>query len=440
VIAGVRRRFSRARLLRNRSGSGSGLGPRSGTGSGPGCAPAAGFRGALLRARWGRDRGNAQEPLGRARALGLIIWALFIVVPILDAITNTGSATEHILAISGAVAFSGVYVWLVLTWWEENATWRSLSLAGVMLMLAGVLTVLDRPSWGFLFTYCAACIGLVVPSDRGMPAVIVCAAAAFGTTVVAGGGSGSGGGFAASAVGIGLLLVLMRDLRMRNHELMQARAELALTAVTAERERFARDLHDLLGHSLSVIAIKAELAGRLMSLDPERAAAEVGDVEQVARQSLHEVRQAVSGYRQPTLEGELEGARVALSAAGIVADFERAPVTLDPDVEAVLAWAVREGATNVIRHSGATRCQVRVRAGLADAEVEVVDDGDGPTLGVGAASGVGAVAADGGHAGHGITGLTERAESMRGRIEAGGLPDGRGFRLAVSIPVPGVPA
>jgi two-component system, NarL family, sensor histidine kinase DesK len=442
VIAGVRRRFSRARLLSKRWGSGPGpgadSGPSPGAGSAPGCGPAAGPRGALLRARWGSDRGNPQEPLGRARALGLIIWALFIVVPIVDAITNTGSATEHILAISGAVAFSGVYVWLVLTWWEEDATWRSVSLAGVMLGLACVLTVADRPSWGFLFTYCAACIGLVVRSDLGMPAVIVCAAAAFGTTVVAGGGSGSGGGFAASAVGIGLLLVLMRDLRMRNQELTEARAELALTAVTAERERFARDLHDLLGHSLSVIAIKAELAGRLMSLDPERAAAEVGDVEQVARQSLHEVRQAVSGYRQPTLEGELEGARVALSAAGIVADFERAPITLDPEVEAVLAWTVREGATNVIRHSGATRCQVRVRAGLADAEVEVVDDGEGPRLGAEAASG--AVGADGGHAGHGITGLTERAEGMRGRIEAGGLPDGRGFRLAVSIPVRGVPA
>ena len=175
--------------------------------------------------------------------------------------------------------------------------------------------------------------------------------------------------------GIGLLLVLMRDLRMRNQELSEARAELALSAVAAERERFARDLHDLLGHSLSVIAIKAELAGRLMGLDDERAATEVADVERVARESLREVREAVSGYRQPTLEKELEGARVALSAAGIEAEFERAPVTLDPDVEAVLAWAVREGATNVIRHSGARHCHVTVKAGLADAAVEVVDDG-----------------------------------------------------------------
>src|SRR6202042_2856636 len=195
----------------------------------------------------------------------------------------------------------------------------------------------------------------------------------------------------------------------------------ALSAVEAERERFARDLHDLLGHSLSVIAIKAELAGRLMSIDPVRAAAEVADVEGVARESLREVRQAVSGYWQPTLEKELEGARVALSAAGITAEVQRASVTLDPEVEAVLAWAVREGATNVIRHSGATHCQVRVRAGLADARVEVVDDGEGPACQRdGAGDGEAFI-------GHGIIGLTERAERLRGRIEAGGLPDGTGF-------------
>ena len=107
---------------------------------------------------------------------------------------------------------------------------------------------------------------------------------------------------------------------------------------------------------------------------------------------------------------------MALSAAGIEAEVERTSVNLDPDVEAVLAWAVREGATNVIRHSGATHCQVKVRAGLADAGVEVVDDGEGPACLRGEV---------GPHTGHGITGLTERAERLRGRIEAGGLPDGR---------------
>jgi two-component system sensor histidine kinase DesK len=356
------------------------------------------------------------------------VWLLFILAPVATAVTNTGSTTEHVLALAGAITFSGAYVWLVMTWFEEKAYWRTLSLAGVMLALAVVLTLVDRPSWGFLFTYCAACIGLIAPSEVGMPAVIGCAALAFVITLAAGGGGGTGGSFFASTVGIGLLLVLMRDLRMRNLELNEARAELALSAVAAERERFARDLHDLLGHSLSVIAIKAELAGRLMTLDPSRAAAEVADVEDVARESLREVRQAVSGYRQPALDKELEGARVALTAAGIAAEFERAPATLDPEVEAVLAWTVREGATNVIRHSGARHCQVKVRAGLTDAAVEVVDDGHGPACAHGEANG---------HVGHGILGLGERAERLRGRIEAGGLPDGRGFRLAVTVPAPG---
>lgn len=126
-----------------------------------------------------------------------------------------------------------------------------------------------------------------------------------------------------------------------------------------------------------MIALKAELAGRLLPGRPEDASREIGDVESVARSALHEVREAVSGYRRPTLDGELEGAVVALSAAGIAADVARAPVTLSPDVEAVLAWSVREGATNVIRHSGARRCQVTVTADLVNASVEVVDDGAG---------------------------------------------------------------
>jgi two-component system, NarL family, sensor histidine kinase DesK len=418
-VSELRRRFETGRSLKAGWGGAGVPAPESSDG----CTPRSRR---LWISRWAGDRGNPHEPFRGVRVLGLMVWGVFIVIPVVTAIANTGSAGEHVLAIAGSVAFSGVYVWLVMTWLEEKAHWRSLTLVGVMLALAMALTIADRPSWGFLFTYCAACVGLVVPSDLGMPAVILCAGAALGATVVGGGGGGSGLGFAASAVGIGLLLVLMRDLRMRNQELVEARAELALSAVAAERERFARDLHDLLGHSLSVIAIKAELAGRLMRLDPERAGVEVADVENVARESLREVRQAVSGYRQPTLDKELEGARVALSAAGIEAEVVRAPVTLDPEVEAVLAWTVREGATNVIRHSGATHCRVRVRADLVDAAVEVVDDGEGPACLRGE---------EVAHPGHGITGLTERAERLRGRIEAGGLPDGRGFRLAVSVPV-----
>jgi two-component system sensor histidine kinase DesK len=216
-------------------------------------------------------------------------------------------------------------------------------------------------------------------------------------------------------------MLLIRDLRVRNEELNQARAELARTAVAHERERFARDLHDLLGHSLSVIAIKAELARRLAPVDGERAAAEVADIETVARQALSEVRDAVSGYRRPALDVELEGARVALEAAGIEAMVERSSSNLDEDVEAVIGWAVREGATNVIRHSAARHCRIRVTADATRAELEVADDGRGP---------------NGAGAGNGLGGLRDRVAAVQGTLKAGGGQDG-GYRLCVEIPLAG---
>src|ERR1700722_18234851 len=307
-----------------------------------------------------------------------LVWLGFILAPIINAFGRGGQpALQHWLVVAAAFGFAAIYIAMVLNWMNEDRLRLSYSLAAAQLVLAVALTIGDQDSWGYLFCYCAACTAMIAPSSIGFLAVLVCAGIQIGSTEIAGASIGTSLSFAASVVGVGLLLTLMRDLRIRNQELADARAELAHAAVAAERERFARDLHDLLGHSLSVIAIKAELAGRLLPGSPERAAVEVGEVEGVARQALSEVRQAVSGYRQPTLAGELEGARVALSAAGIDASIDREPVSLDPEVEAVLAWTVREGATNVIRHSGAKRCSVTVRASDGDAGVEVVDDGVG---------------------------------------------------------------
>ena len=365
--------------------------------------------------------------LGR-HAAGLV-WLGFIIAPIVNAFGRSGQPSwQHWLVVTGAFAFAAVYIALVLNWINDDRRLVGYWLALLQLVLAVALTVGDQFSWGYLFCYCAACAAIVVPQSIGFMAVLACAGIQIVTTEIAGAGIGTSLGFAASVVGVGLLLTLMRDLRVRNDELADARAELAHAAVAAERERFARDLHDLLGYSLSVIAIKAELAGRLLPGSPERAAVEVGEVEGVARQALNEVRQAVSGYRQPTLAGELEGARVALSAAGIDASIDREAIALDPEVEAVLAWTVREGATNVIRHSGARHCSVTVRAGSGDAGVEVLDDGVGngrAPVRAGVGVGVG---------GNGLIGLRERAASLRGRIEAGAAPGG-GYRLAVSVPV-----
>jgi two-component system, NarL family, sensor histidine kinase DesK len=387
--------------------------------------------------RFGKDRvliSRAAEDRWRhgqrsGRALAGVVWVAFILFPLLNALTTRDTTLGRILTIIGAVIFTAAYAWMVLIMFDPGLSKTRYALTGTLLVVAIALTLHAPDQWWFLFTYCAACLALVTPLDVGVPAIVALTAVAVGLTAAAGGAGGQVISAGTTTVAIGLLMLLMHNLRERNQELNEARAELARTAVAAERERFARDLHDLLGHSLSVIAIKAELAGRLLPVDAERAGSEIADVEQVARQALSEVRQAVSDYRQPTLDGELEGARMALTAAGIDAEFDRTPAALDPEVEAVLAWTVREGATNVIRHSGARHCRVRVRAGDADAGVEVLDDGAGTAV-----DGV----VSNGHAGNGIAGLRERAERLTGRIEAGRRPDGAGYRLAVSVPMTAV--
>jgi two-component system sensor histidine kinase DesK len=196
-----------------------------------------------------------------------------------------------------------------------------------------------------------------------------------------------------------------------NRELTTARDEVAVLAVDRERERIARDMHDILGHSLTVVAVKAELAGRLVEIDPGRARDEIGQVQALARSALADVRAMVSATRDVTLAGELAGARHALDTAGIEAEVpmvvDQVPETLRP----LFAWAVREGVTNVLRHAAAQHVRITMTAG----SLVVEDDGRGQ---VGSAGG------------HGLTGLSERARAVGARVESGGAPGG-GYRLAV---------
>ena len=152
------------------------------------------------------------------------------------------------------------------------------------------------------------------------------------------------------------------QLMQRNVELVRAEEENARLAVADERNRFARDLHDILGHSLTVITVKAELANRLLDVDPERARAELADLERLSRDALADVRRAVEGYRDLTLPGELARAREALRAAEIEADLPNSADEVPSELRELFAWTVREGVTNVIRHSGASRCTVRLAA------------------------------------------------------------------------------
>jgi two-component system sensor histidine kinase DesK len=351
----------------------------------------------------------------------MLIWLVFIAIPLVNAISSHDAGLVKALTIGASVAFVLVFVSAAAVEDRPLPDRRAFGAVAILLGIAVTLTLTDREGWATLFIYTVACIATSLRPRFSFPAVLVCSAACAGSLLAGGSSVATAVSYATPTLGIGMLMLVLADLRDRNAELHEARAELADLAVAKERERFARDLHDLLGHTLSVIALKAELAGRLLPSRSEQAAIEVAEIEQVARKALGEVRDAVSGYRRPTLDDELTGARIALSAAGIDATISRPEVKLDPEAEAVLAWTVREGATNVIRHSRARHCSVRVSASLDDAAIEVVDDGVGPS------------ATNGDAGGHGLTGLAERARALDGRLVAGALADG-GYRLSVTVP------
>ena len=235
-------------------------------------------------------------------------------------------------------------------------------------------------------------------------------------------------------IAVGVVTMVLRRTIVTDRALRAVREEIARLAITNERLRIARDLHDLLGHNLSLIALKSELAGRLVMAAPERATSEINDIEHVARTTLEEVREAVSAYRRPTLASELLAARELLAAAGIDLHYEgeeRTRESLSPAIEATLAWAIREGVTNVIRHSRAHRCIVRVTHG-AEIGVEIIDDGaHQPVTPVLQLQGKDAISRS---SGNGLRGLAERVASLGGRCEATLLPV-RGFRLVVVVPL-----
>ena len=222
----------------------------------------------------------------------------------------------------------------------------------------------------------------------------------------------------------GASAIAVRELTMTVAQLRRAREELARAAVNEERLRFARDLHDLLGHSLSTIVLKSELAGRLAPSASGRAAAEIADVERTARDALQQVRAAVAGYRRPSFKNELAAACELLAAAGIDARIDSSPTAqLPPAADGLLGWAVREGVTNVVRHSRARLCTIRLAMSADRATAEIVDDGTGS----------GAAASEGGC---GLAGLIERAAAEGGHVDAGPI-EGGGFRLYIDVPFNG---
>ena len=364
------------------------------------------------------------------RLLGPLLGLLWLAYPIGSLLASDPSPLRLVFALVGTALFAGIFLWLV--WLREplrsgvagasEIRARRAAVASLAALTLALALVCGN-EWLTLFFFNNVAAGLMLP---GRDARVAIAASAV-LLVVFGRMSGLGwqdvGQAVLSTSALGLLFTAFAHNLATVAELRSAREEIARLAVSEERLRFARDLHDLLGHSLSLITLKSELAQRLLPADPGRAATEARDIEGVARRALREVREAVAGYRQPALRAELAGAREMLEAAGIACRVEDETGVLPGAADAVLAWAVREGVTNVIRHSRAQCCGIRLSQRGEEARVEVSDDGFGsPPI------------HDEVAAGSGLSGLSERVAASGGVIEAGPLPGG-GFRLRVSLPL-----
>jgi two-component system sensor histidine kinase DesK len=215
---------------------------------------------------------------------------------------------------------------------------------------------------------------------------------------------------------IGAINIHYRQRDRDNMKLRMAQEEVEHLAKVAERERIARDLHDVLGHTLSVIVLKSELAAKLAEKDPARAVSEIKDVERISRDALAQVRSTVRGYQALSLQAEAEQAAATLQAAGVKVACDFAPAQLPPTHEGVLALALREAVTNVIRHSQATSCDLRLRPVEGGCELVVKDDG------------CGSVSPEG----TGLMGMRYRVEALGGKLQR---DVNSGTRLVITLPV-----
>lgn len=301
---------------------------------------------------------------------------------------------------------------------------RTLLLLAAGMALLGLLGSLVNSGAGVFVVYAAATVAYLEPARRAVAAIAALLGVVLLMLVVSPVPMPWRLAWLAPTlvvtIVVGAVNVFDAERDRAHRRLRRAHEEIERLATLAERERIGRDLHDLLGHTLSVVVVKAELAGRLVAVDADRAATEVGDIERIARDALGEVRAAVTGYRAGGLDAQLARARQALSAAGVQARVDTTVSALPAAQESVLALAVRECVTNVVRHAEATRTAITAHDGPGEVVLEVTDDGGG-TLGT---------------EGSGLTGMRERVSALGGsvRVEAG--DGGRGTRVTVRLPLP----
>ncbi len=363
------------------------------------------------------------------------VWLVYLIQPVSALFGHQHGVAWIAGGLAITVAFCVIYM-LVLMYSDTQPRLARYGLAAIALLAALACAVYGK-DWVPLWIYVSAATGMVLAAEPDGRRVAVLGVGAVGacylffcwlshldltnTLVVL---------LPVLLIGLAMMGFRMQMTLMR--ELAQARGTVAKLAANEERLRLARDMHDLTGQSLSMITLKSELAVKRLTRLPSSAErdavlTELGDIGRVSRQTLHDIREAVSGYRRPTLAIEVITARNALEAAGIGLDDDAGLTlrsgTFDPDAEAVLAWCLREAVTNVIRHSRARHCRIRLAERTGELSLEITDDGRGL-----------AEQDQENPGGSGLRGMSERLSAVGGRLALGWAEPGRGLRLTATLP------
>ena len=379
------------------------------------------------------------------RLLFSAIWLVYLAQPLSTLSGHEHSVLFQVAAVAVTLAFCAVFIVAVIQWDERPAlarwaVWLLFPLAAAFnLMFHGV-----NVGGGVVWIYVSSAVGWAVPDRRwAVRAVFGVAACYFFFGWL---GHNDISDMLITLIPVVFVGIMMSGFRVQMKlmwELRQAREEVAKHAASEERLRLARDMHDLTGQSLSMITLKSELAARLLERLPEgpgrdRVADEIQQVAAVSRQTLHDIREAISGYRRPTLAVETITARTALESAGIVPhddpELTLLSGTFNPDAEAALAWCLREAVTNVIRHSGAKNCFIRLirHDETQTLSLQIRDDGRGCPGGE-ATDPAGSPAEIQAGAGTGLHGMSERLCAVGGGLEL--RPGAEGFCLVATVPM-----
>ena len=340
-----------------------------------------------------------------AGSLTFMLWQYFFKPP---------GGLELLMLVLTVLLFFPLYL---ASFWAQG---RSVVLCVLLACLTGFLWAPWNSGAGTFFIFAAGMCGRLSPARSAyrLLALVLALVTVAGFTV-----STFGLPFLLApwtiGLSVGVASIMEQGVRAARRQLERKQEEVEHMARIAERERISRDLHDLLGHSLSLIALKAELAGKLAGRDADACRREIGDIEASARRALAEVRAAVTGYRHSGLPGALASARASLAAANVELRESVEEFALAPAAEHVLALALREAVTNVVRHAGATRCTLALALEQGSAVLRVADDG--VTLG----------AAEDVRTGNGLAGMRERAAALGGRLL---VSVDAGLRLELRVP------